>query len=289
MGERAGGEGHGAAENISPRAICLCVDDCGIHSGVDAAALDLADLGRVHAIGCMPGGVSWPAASRRLQALDANEVDLGLHLDFTEHPLLPGSRHDLPALIAASTLRRLDRAHVRDEIRAQLDAFEAALGRAPAFVDGHQHVHQLPQIRDELIAELERRYAVQPVDSRPWLRSTRAGIARIKPWIIAALGAHGLAELACRHGYQQNNHLLGVYNFQHSARRYLGLLAGWLANARDGDLLMCHPATSRAADDPIGEARLAEYVLLAGANFDNLLRMQCVALQPMSRILARGY
>jgi predicted glycoside hydrolase/deacetylase ChbG (UPF0249 family) len=284
MGEKAGGDGHDAAEDSSPRAICLCVDDFGIHSGVDAAALDLVALNRVHAIGCMPGGVSWPAASRRLQALDASEVDIGLHLDFTEHPLLPGSRHDLPALIAASYLHRLDRNAVRDEIRAQLDAFEAALGRAPAFVDGHQHVHQLPQIRDELLAELDRRYA----DMRPWLRSTRAATAQLKPQVIALLGARGLEKLANRRGYAQNRCLLGVYDFQHSARRYPALLAGWLNSARDGDLLMCHPATSRAADDPIGEARLAEYLVLVGANFDDLLRLQCVALQPMSRILARG-
>mgnify|MGYP000073246266 CR=1 FL=1 len=38
---------------------------------------------------------------------------------------------------------------------AQWARFCEALGRAPRFVDGHQHVHQFPVIRDALLQEMD--------------------------------------------------------------------------------------------------------------------------------------
>jgi predicted glycoside hydrolase/deacetylase ChbG (UPF0249 family) len=249
-------------------------------------------MARVHAIGCLVGAPSWKAGSRLLRCLDADGVDVGLHLDFTEFPLLPGSRRPLQHLVAASLARRLDRPGLRGEIRAQLDAFEQALGRGPAFVDGHQHVHQLPVLRDELLDELGDRYGACP----PWLRSTRRAPtvaggrwrALVKPWGIELLGARGLASIARRLGYVQNRRLLGVYDFRGGASRYRALLAGWLVSARDGDLLMCHPSTRLHADDVLLEARHAELQVLSSAEFGAMLRDHGVVLQPMSRIVHRG-
>jgi predicted glycoside hydrolase/deacetylase ChbG (UPF0249 family) len=239
----------------------------------------------------MVGGPAWRTGVPELRRLDAGQIDLGLHLDLTECPVLAGSRRGLRELIVASGLQRLDTGALRAEIRAQLDGFDQALGHAPAFVDGHQHVHQLPMVRRELLAELGRRYGA----ARPWLRSTRrargAGPAG-KAVLIEILGARGLAALARRQGHAQNRHLLGVYDFSGGADRYRTLLAGWLAGAEDGDLLMCHP--SRAADpaDPIGRARQAEFEVVGSPGFGAQLQAAGLELAPMSAILggtaARG-
>lgn len=268
------------------RAICIAVDDFGLHAGINRAALQLAAMGRVHAIGCMVGGPAWAAAGRALRQLEPDQVDLGLHLDLTETPLSPGAPRSLAALVGDSFLGRIDRRAVRAQVRAQLDAFEQAIGRGPAYVDGHRHVHQLPTVRSELLAEVGARYGA----FRPWLRSTRrpqgpAWRSPVKPWVIEQLGARGLASAARGLGYPQNRHLLGVYDFQGGAARYAALLAAWLHAAGHADLLMCHPSRAAHAADPLIDARNAEFQVLSGADFDTLRADAGVELQPMSRIL----
>jgi len=245
-------------------------------------------MGRVHAIGCLVGGEGWSLAwNASLRRLDTVGIDIGLHLDFTESPLLARSRRSLPLLIGGSLLRRLDAAHVRAEIRAQLDTFEQVLGHGPAFVDGHQHVHQLPIVRRELLDELAARYR----EKLPWLRSTRpsrvAGPSMVKAHGIHLPGSDALDACARRLGFAQNRRLLGVYDFEGGAERYRKLLAVWLRSAQKADLLMCHAGLRPHEGDPLATARRSEYDVLAGANFGAMLRDTGVTLQPMSWILAR--
>jgi predicted glycoside hydrolase/deacetylase ChbG (UPF0249 family) len=288
---------HVGSEHSPHRSICLCVDDFGLHAGINNAALRLAAIDRVHAISCMVGAPAWKSWGRLLGRLATDGLDIGLHLDLTEHPLLLRTNLPLRRLIVASQGRWLDREPLRAEIRAQLDDFEDRVGHAPAFIDGHQHVHQFPVIRTELLDELERRYP----SFRPWLRSTRlprAGGAepgtpwrdRIKPRVIDLLGATGLAALARQRGFALNRSLLGVYGFQGGRQRYLQRLASWLSVAGDADLLMCHPslrvADAGAVRDPLIDAREAEFLVLGGAEFGRMLDERNLSLRPMSEILA---
>ena len=241
----------------------------------------------------MVGGPSWTKWNHRLRSLDPALIDLGLHLDLTEAPLLPGTMRPLYTLIRDAFLYRLDRRFVRAEIKVQLDAFEQAIGRAPDYIDGHQHVHQFPIVRGELLAELSERYS----GLKPWLRSTRrvrgAGArarsgwqSALKPWLIQRLGADGLASAASELGYRQNGRLLGVYGFAGGADHYARLVADWLSSARQGDLLMCHPSVAIDCADPLIDARCAEFDVLCGPAFEAQLTEQSVTLRPMSRILA---
>lgn len=273
--------------------LCICADDFGQNTGINDAVTRLAGLGRLHAVGALVGAPAWEAGSAGLRRLDAEGLDVGLHLDLTEFTLLPEGRQPLGRLIALGVLHRLDRARLRAEIRAQLDVFESTLGHGPTFVDGHRHVHQLPGVRDELLAELEARYGAH----LPWIRCTRAvtlpGLRLSAPagsWlkesVIERLGANSLSVAARRHGFAQNRGLLGVYDFRGGGLRYRSLLRHWLSVARDGDLLMCHPGRADMANDPLGAARGAEFQVLADAGFDELLRTHGVSLWPMSQLLA---
>ena len=272
--------------------IALCIDDFGLHAGINGAALELARLGRVTAIACMVGAPQWRAGCTALAHLDAGALDIGLHLDFTETPLANASRQPLTALLVRAYTTGLNRKRVREEVEAQLGAFEEALGRAPDFVDGHQHVHQLPTIRDELLDALAKRRAARPL----WLRRTTRfqgrslGLPqtlgqRLKPQLIEALGAAALTRLAARQGLGQNVHLLGVHDFSADTARYRALMTAWLAHAQDGDLLMCHASQPSAAADALLPARLAEYQALSDAAFPEALSAAGVSLQAMSTIL----
>jgi predicted glycoside hydrolase/deacetylase ChbG (UPF0249 family) len=262
----------------SPRSISLavCIDDFGMHAGVNDAALELGRAGRVTAISCMVHGPAWRAGAQDAQRELRGKVDLGLHLDFTEQ--WPGStRHTLPALILSAYAGRLSSKETSDEVRRQFDAYEDASGARPDFVDGHQHVHQLPTIREALVAELRRRYPGQ----RPWIRNCAPpGRFELKPHIIDMLGGAALRQLADQGGFPQNQHLLGVYGFAGTASAYRQRMGRWLSEAVDRDLLMCHPASGGA--DELVRARRIEYEFLRGGDFIDMLQQSGVTLARLS-------
>jgi len=244
--------------------VVLCADDFGMNHSVDDGILDLARLNRLSAASCLVDG---PSFSTNTQALKLSPLQTGLHLNFTEPLGAQGLYLPLTVLMRRAFLYQLDVARVRAQILHQLDRFEDEMGRRPDFIDGHQHIHQFPQIRTELLFELVRRYGQR----RPWLRYTgargQAGIPlglRLKARIIQMLGARRFSQLARRDGFDLNNRFAGVYDFQGGHGAYARLLAVWLRQMRSGDLLMCHPARGIEAGDPLGAQRLAEYQVLAG-------------------------
>ena len=270
--------------------VCLCVDDFGLHDGINHAVFALLRVGRVQAVSAMVGGSTWAQGARLLRQYDPQQIDVGLHLDLTECPLPPMPQRTHRQLLLRSYLRRLDAQALRDQIDAQLDAFEIAMGRPPAYVDGHQHVHQLPVIRDALLQVIAHRYPV----NTPWLRSTRSPQAaahldlrtQCKSRIIDLLGGRVLRVRARRIGMQQNTRLLGVYDFRGTAASYRRRLQYWLAAAEDGDVLMCHPGLPSHHPDAIADARQVEFAMLLTPEFEAMLAAAQVRLLPMSQILA---
>jgi chitin disaccharide deacetylase len=268
-----------------PRTLAICVDDFGLHSGVNAGVLRLAAQGRISATSCLVNGRAWAAGAAALRFVDPQALDVGLHLDLTEQPIDARLRRPVSRWIAASWLGQVDRGALRQEIETQLDQFERAMGRPPSHVDGHEHVHQFPIVREQLVEALLRRYPKH----LPWLRSTqRAPGAGNTPkaWLIEALGCAATTRLAQSHGFAQNRHLLGVYDFQGTAAQYQVRLSHWLAAARDGDLLMCHAADPTTQADPLLQARLNECLVLASENFDALLERAGLRVAPLGRIAA---
>ena len=226
----------------------------------------------------------------QLKGLDCRLTETGLHLDFTQHPLLLQPQRMGP-LIVRSWWRVLRPTEVRNEIRAQLDAFEHHTGRSPSYVDGHQHIHQFPVVRDVLLAELQTRYA----GCLPWLRNTAAPRPpsprrryALKPWILETLGAAALARRARARGFRQNNHLLGVYDFTGDEESYACWARHWLAASRSGDLWMCHPSVGSNLHDPLSQARLQEYRLLSGPLLGELIQEEGIHLEPLGQTLQRG-
>lgn len=262
------------------RAICLCVDDFGLNDGINAAAHALRHAGRVHALSCMVGAPAWISGAAALRRDTAGPIDVGLHLDLTAHPLSVG-----PSTWSSVWLRGvfgdLPAPALRAEIAAQLDRFEEHLGRSPDFIDGHQHVHQFPQVRDALFDVLVKRYPYR----RPWLRSTRAAAWAFKPRLLERLGAGALLADADLLDFPHNGRLLGVYDFRGGPARYAALMTDWLNASRQGDLLMCHPSTQAIPGDQISQARIDEYALLSSERFGELVAAAEVRLEAMSRLL----
>ncbi len=235
---------------------------------IDAGIVDLIARGRVSATSCLVNSPRWPDAAQRLRIVPPTQASIGLHLDLTEFG--DGAR-PLNRVIAASLLRYLGRDDLRRRIDAQCARFVDAMGRAPDYIDGHQHVHQLPVVRAVLMEVLAER------GLRPWLRVSAppwrpfSGDA-LKRATVRALGARGLARSARRRELATNDRLLGIYAFDADDTRYINLLRRWLHQLGARSALMCHPATRVDTADPLGHARHTEYCVLAGAAFGALLR-----------------
>ncbi|MEY2873041.1 MAG: hypothetical protein RLZZ373_412, partial [Pseudomonadota bacterium] len=194
-----------------------------------------------------------------------------------------------PRVILRAGLHLFDHNTLRRRITQQLDRFEAGWGAAPDHVDGHQHVHQLPQVRRVLLDTLEARYP--DVARRPWLRASRAPREaalplRRKANVISWLGADELQHDATRRGWQSNRHLLGVYGFDTDVPGYRALLQRWLALAQDGDLLMCHPARHAPASDVIGAARQVEWAVWQSDTLRDDLAQAGVRVTALRSVLA---
>ncbi len=267
-----------------PGRIVLCADDFGLSESISRAILDLAQRGRLSAISCMTGTPHWHEHGKWLSEIK-DKVDIGLHLTLADDRPITVMRHLAPdgklpgigSMILKAYGGKLDLAEIETEARAQLDAFTAVTGFAPAHIDGHLHTHILPGIRDVVV-----RLAASVTPS-PWVRNVydtpsaivRRGIAVPKTLLIAGLG-HSLATGNLKN--RINDSFSGIYAFSTERRNY-GALFGRFMRARGGThLIQCHPGGLPDSTDPIGENRAAEYKFLGGTAFPEYLAREEIAL-----------
>lgn len=249
----------------------LCADDFAMTEGVSRSILELLAAGKLSATGAMTNRPHWPRLAPEL-ARFAGRADLGLHLNLTcGEPLaaMPSLAPSgvLPALgeLSRRALRRQAvRAEIAAEVERQLDAFERAMGRAPDFVDGHQHVHVLPGVRRAVLDALVRRYPRgsvylrDPSDSVVAIRARSVAVG--KALVIAGL-AIGLRRAARQRGIPLNQGFSGVAPFD-PARDFTADLLRFLQRPGRRHLVMCHPGhvdAELAALDPVVATRPVEH------------------------------
>jgi predicted glycoside hydrolase/deacetylase ChbG (UPF0249 family) len=257
--------------------LILCADDYAMTEGVSRAIEALAHVRRISATSAMVTTPHWPTHAHRLAHL-RDRIAVGLHLNLTlgaplapMPTLAPGGQFPAVGRLAAAAWRgRLREDEIAGEVHRQLDRFEAELGFAPDFVDGHQHAHALPGVRTALIAALGRRYPARP----PLVRNPGDRLGRIlarrtaaaKAVAIASLGRGFGAALAAA-GLPANTSFAGVSDFRPAEveREF----ARALVAARGCHLVMCHPGfadAELARIDPVTARRQREYEVLMGAS-----------------------
>jgi len=286
----AGGHrGDASPEKDQPRAdelrrTWICADDYGISPAVSAAIRDLVGRGRLNATSVMTTAPSFsPAEAEALASLNSagRRVAIGLHVTLTApfrplsasfRPLHGGAFPPLGSMMGLAAFRRVDRAALAAEITAQLAAFSAAFGRLPDFIDGHQHVHLLPQVRDEVVGTTRR------VAPAAWLR--QCGSARpVKDRLDDRKGlfidwlSRGLRPRAAALGIAVNPAFAGTYDFREDAD-FARLFPQFLDRLPDGGLIACHPGRvdpELERLDPLTTLREKEYDYLAGDDFRKVL------------------
>jgi hypothetical protein len=175
-------------------------------------------------------------------------------------------------------MQRLDRRHLGIEIAAQLRAFVDVFGQPPDFVDGHQHVHLVPQVRGALLK------VVAELAPKAWVRQCgRARGARrmrdAKALTLDVLSV-GLRSAARRKGLATNPAFAGAYDFD-SKTPFAQIFPRFLGGLPDGGLVMCHPGHVDAALkmlDSLTDQREREFSYFNSDEFPRVLAAQGLAL-----------
>jgi len=267
----------------------LCADDYGMAPGVNRGIRELLAGGRINATSVMvvSPNFSMAQADALVSACAGRNAAIGLHFTLTA-PFRPlaTSRHardgtflDLRRTFAAGLLRRLDAAVLQAEAETQLETFQKAFGRPPDFVDGHQHVHLLPQVADVLLAVIKAAAPRAVVRQCGQATSLRRRLGDPKGLFLDLLSRR-LSAVCAAAGLSTNPAFAGTYSF-HADADYPALFPSFLDNMPDAGLVMCHPgfvdAQLRGLDD-LTDLRERELLFFAGEEFPRLLARAGFAL-----------
>jgi chitin disaccharide deacetylase len=274
-----------------PRRIWLCADDYGLSPGVNRAIRDLIERGRLNAASVMVVGPSVgrdEASALRSVAANSPHCAIGLHITVTApfrpltmhfQPLDGGMFLAFPKLLRAGLLRRLDPEIIHAELLVQLAAFNEMFGRAPDFVDGHQHAQLFPQVRDAFLS------AVKQAAPNAWVRQggrNRPLVRRLgtpKALLLDFLSAQ-FRRRAARAGIAFNPGFAGAYDFAQEPDFGM-LMRQFLAELPEHGLIMCHPGfvdETLISLDPLTTQREHEHAFLGGEEFPRLLAASKVTL-----------
>jgi hypothetical protein len=272
------------------RRIRLVADDYGISPAVNGAIRDLIARGRLNATSVM---VVTPAFNQAeagaLAALaPAARFSIGLHLTLTA-PFAPLSRGYAPTrngaflplwlTAARAVVGNLGATALTNEIGTQIDAFAAAFGRPPDYIDGHQHVHLFPQIGDCLLKVMTQQTPAAwvrqcgPAPGRNWWQVDRKGL-------VLDVLSRRFRRRARAAGVPTNPAFAGTYDFRPEAN-FAALFANFLADIPDAGVVMCHPGVVDAELvrlDPLTSLREREYEFFGSEGFPAMLANHGVAL-----------
>lgn len=260
--------------------IVLCADDYGQAEPISKAIITLIQHGRVTATSCMVNSRLWSEHARWLDNF-VNVVDIGLHFNMTEGMALSPAyiekygRHfyPLPTVMRKALLRQLDRKTIEAECMAQIDMFYEMMGFLPRYIDSHQHVHQFPVIRDAVINVYNQRLKAE----KAYVRLVNEDVkfkdifTDFKKFVIYSMGTKALKKRLLENDIPHNQSFAGIYSFEKSPG-YEQLFPQFLAQSRDGGLIMCHPSLQAPEMSVVhAAARYDEYRYL----FDSQFLMDC--------------
>jgi predicted glycoside hydrolase/deacetylase ChbG (UPF0249 family) len=283
-----------AADSSSQaRPIWLCADDYGISPAVSKGIRELVKQGRLNATSVMvvaPRFDRAEADALRVLKAGTRRLAIGLHVTLTGRfkPMSAGYRPtrggvfvSLAEVMMRGRLGLIDTRCLAVEIAMQLEAFVTQFGQAPDFIDGHQHAHLAPQVRETLLD------VVKQVAPTVWVRQCGTvptlpqNLWDTKTRILNTLSGTFRA-LAAERGIATNPAFAGAYNLMSAGEAdFARLFPGFLRELPAQSVVMCHPGfvdAELARLDPVTVQREREFAYLASEAFPAVLRAYGVTL-----------
>ena len=283
----------------------ISADDFGLSPAVSRGILELIEHKRIQATSVM---LIYPDAESSLKELleYSGSIDIGLHLvvsDLASENYKNGIPITVPfwRLWLKAHFGKLNAKQVREQILDQICAFQKQLGRDPDFIDGHQHVHQLPLVREmliDVIQELKLGPYVR-VTQGPSLRSFSMAIFRSKGSLstrdilktgasLAALtfACRGLQKLCKKYRIRHNKVLLGHYDYSRGGlfSAYWGFyleMASCIPVENQNQIYLCHPGhqdSELRSRDNVQDSREECWRFLMSEKFSSSLRAKGISV-----------
>lgn len=256
--------------------IILCADDYAQTEAISEGIIDLVKNKRLSAVSCMTTSPYWPAHAALLKPY-VDTIDVGLHFNLTEGQGLVDNSQlvftPIGKLLITAFLGRLNYQAITNEFSAQLKQFNDYFGKMPDFIDGHQHVHHLPIIREAILSVYQQQ--LQVMTHKPYLRISSNDYLTClqdyknfpKTQIICFTGAMRLKKRLQQLNIPHNQNFAGIYNFSQS-QNYRNFFLYFIKQIKHSGLIMCHPGcASSDVSDPLNQSRVNEYNYFLSANF----------------------
>ena len=259
------------------RRVVFVADDLGFDAPTDCAVAESVAAGLVREVSAVVTCGGPGAGVERVRAAQS-DVGIGLHLSLTAGRSLTGRIRGvtdrdgwfrpMPAVLARGLMGGIDDRAVEAEIRAQLIGLES-LGVAPTHLDGHEHVHAFPGVRDAVLRVL----ADRPMHVRVPREADDGGLS-LRCRVVSTL-ARGLERLLASSGAQAaSSPFVGLSLYRHPryAEAMIGAAAAlgsspveWMVHPRYGDARAA--AERRALCDP-GVRRRLDALGIVAVRFD---------------------
>jgi chitin disaccharide deacetylase len=277
----------------------LCADDYGLSRAIDEGIIELIEEGKISSVSCMVSGKNIESSYLHLKKF-INKVDIGIHLTLTEikplthcpvHSGIAGREAEpltFKDLLLNSYLGNVNSDVLVEEISAQIEKFISLFGKFPDSIDGHQHVQQLPVIRQAIVATLPQwdtgrfyiRTALLPMrwllfKGLPFNSSVFLG-----NFFITYPG-RSLTRLLEKQNIPHNRYLLGYYDYEKDIPFEKIFFSYMSINPGAKDVFFCHPGhkdINGYADDPIKKSRTDNFNFLKSSTYNKLLNMGSIVI-----------
>jgi predicted glycoside hydrolase/deacetylase ChbG (UPF0249 family) len=146
---------------VGVKRLIITADDFGLSEGVNDAVVEAHRAGTLTSASLMTNFDGFQHAVDALAR--AAELDVGLHFVLSAGDCISpihsvstlvdhrGKFHSRRSLLARAVTGRVRRDDVERELSAQLEVLQKA-GVTPTFINGDQHIHVLPVVRDVVVA-----------------------------------------------------------------------------------------------------------------------------------------
>lgn len=242
--------------------IILCADDYGFSPNISKAIITLIANNRLNATSCMVNSSHWKEHAEWLRVYK-DKIDIGLHFALTDITPATMTLQHHPDIIKKAYFRKLKQSEIENELESQITKFKDAMGQLPNFIDGHQHIHQLPIIRNALLKVYEKHFPNQNC----YIRIPISSPTSFKSLVIKHTGASKLKKHLKQRDIPYNKSFSGVYNFSNKDH-YEKHFRRFLQHIDTDGIIMCHPGLSDSnAKDSIAAERQQEFLYLNSKRF----------------------
>lgn len=276
---------------MSEKKIVICADDYAYSTQASKAIRELLLKNKINATSCMTDTKFWIKEAKNLKKeinKTKNNNLIGLHFTLTEQV---NSKHfirscfknkniSLLELLIRSKLRLVSFDKIYEILNYQYNAFIKEFNKQPDFIDGHQHIHQFPVVRDVFIKFYKDN---KLVSNNCFLRTTYPLYGSkdlLKQIIIKASGSKIFARLIKKNNIPTNIGFSGLYKLKsESYENIRSCYKYFFSEVKHNSLIMCHPGLQADRSEGEGEGldeiatrRVLEYKYFISKDFDDDLK-----------------